>query len=73
MIKGLKKYSKMQRGRRLKRNLEKKTPEGGYGMKHGPYINKTNAQKAAKRYRKKGYNVSLGKAKGKWCIYVSRK
>ena len=41
--------------------------------KHGPYASKTNAKKAAKRYRKKGYNVSPYKAKGKWCLSVTRK
>jgi len=42
-------------------------------MEHGPFKNKTTAKNFATRMRKKGFNASLYKAKGKWKVSVTRK
>lgn len=39
---------------------------------HGPFGSKTNAKQFASRMRKKGFEASLYKAKGKWKVSVTR-
>jgi len=40
---------------------------------HGPFAKKANAKAFASKMRKKGFNSSLYKAKGKWKVSVTRK
>jgi len=41
-------------------------------MEHGPFKSKGNAKDFATKMRKKGFNCSLYKAKGKWKVSVTR-